>query len=36
MRWGWMRRDLRFLVDTLMPGYRDKEQAADMQQRFGL
>ena len=27
MRWGWMQRDLRFLVDTLMPGYRDKDQA---------
>jgi hypothetical protein len=30
MRWGWMRRDLRFLVETLMPGYRDREQAVDL------
>ena len=30
MKWRLMHSDLRFLVEALMPGYRDKEQAADL------
>ncbi len=30
MKWQPVRRDLRFLVDTLMPGYRDRDQAAEL------
>ena len=30
MRWRLLQRDLRFLVETLMPGYRDKEQAVGL------
>ncbi len=30
MRWRLVRRDLRFLVETLMPGYRDPEEAVSL------